>query len=50
MKKDKSWVITIDPQSSMQSIEYKKENHPILSQIQDILAELQTQGKQIILC
>ena len=34
----------------MQSIEYNKENHPILKRIYDILAELQTQDKQIILC
>ena len=34
----------------MQSIEYNKENHPILNQIYDILAELQTQDKKIIQC
>ena len=37
----------------MQSIEYNKENHPILNHIYNIYyiqAELQTQGKIIILC
>ena len=33
----------------MQSIEYNKENHSILSQIYDIVAELQNQDKQVIL-
>ena len=30
--------------SSMQSIEYTKENQPILNKLYDILAEFQTQG------
>ena len=34
----------------MQSIEYNKENHPILNWIYDILVELQKQDKQIMLC
>ena len=34
----------------MQLIAYNKENHPILNKIYDILAELLTQEKQIILC
>ena len=34
----------------MQSIEYNKENHPVLNQIYDILAELQAQDKKITLC
>ena len=34
----------------MQSIECNKENHSILNQIYDILAEPQTQDKMIILC
>ena len=34
----------------MQSIEYYKENQPMLNQIYDILAELQTKHNQIILC
>ena len=34
----------------MQYVKYNKENHSILKQIYDILAELQTQDKQIILC
>ena len=33
----------------MKSIEYNKENHPILNEIYDILAEHQNQDKQIIL-
>ena len=33
----------------MQSIKYNQENHLILNQIYDILAELQNQNKQIIL-
>ena len=32
----------------MQFTEYKKENRPILNQIYDILAELQTQDKKIL--
>ena len=46
----KIWVIYTNSQSSMQSIEYNRENHPILNQIYDILAELQAQNKKIILC
>ena len=34
----------------MRSIEYYKENSPILNQIYEILPELQIQGKQSILC
>ena len=34
----------------MLAIENNKENHPILNQIYDILAELQNQGKQITIC
>ena len=34
----------------MQYIEYNKENHQILNQIYNILAELQEQGKKIIMC
>ena len=37
-------------QSSMQSIEYNKENHPILNQIYNILVEFQAQNKKITLC
>ena len=33
-----------------QNIENNRENHPILNQIYDILAELHNQGKQITLC
>ena len=49
-REDKRWVICTLSQSSMQSIEYKKENHLILNQKYDILAELQAQDKKIILC
>ena len=34
----------------MQSIEYNKENHPILNQTHDNLAELQEKDKKIIMC
>ena len=34
----------------MQPIKYYKKNHPTLNQIFDILAELNNQDKQIILC
>ena len=34
----------------MQSIEYTKENHPILNQMYDILAELQKHNKKITIC
>ena len=47
----KRWVIYTDFQSSIQSIQYNKENHPILNQIYDILVDLQKQKKkQIALC
>ena len=45
-----NWVIYTDSQSSIQAIESNKENHPILNQIYDILADLQEQEKQITLC
>ena len=44
------WVIYTDSLSSMLAIENNRENHPILNQIYDILAELQNQGKQITIC
>ena len=47
---DMRWVIYTDSLSSMLAIENNKENHPILNQIYDILAELQNQGKQITIC
>ena len=34
----------------MLAIDNNRENHPILNQIYDILAELHSQGKQITLC
>ena len=45
-----NWVIYTDSQSSIQAIESNKENHLILNQIYDILADLQDQEKQITLC
>ena len=44
-RENKSLIIYTDSQSSMQSIEYNKENHPILNQIH-ILAVLQAQDKR----
>ena len=44
------WVIYTDSLSSILAIENNRENHPILNQIYDILAELQNQGKQITIC
>ena len=49
-REDNSWVIYTDSQSSMQSIEFNKENHLILNLIYGILAELQNQNKQVKLC
>ena len=46
----KKYVIYTDFQSSMHFIKYNKENHLILNHIYDIVAELQKQDKQIILC
>ena len=43
-------IIYTDSLSSMLAIENNRENHPILNQIYDILAELQNQGKQITIC
>ena len=45
-----SWVICTDSPSLMLAIENSRENHTILNQIYDILAELHKHGKQIILC
>ena len=42
--------IFTDSQSSIQYIKHNKENHPLLNQIYDILAELQAQNKKIITC
>ena len=50
VKDDMRWVIYTDSLSSMLAIENNKENHPILIQIYDILAELRNQGKQITIC
>ena len=44
------WVIYTDFLSSMLAIENNREYHPMLNQIYDIIAELQNQGKQIIIC
>ena len=40
--------IYTDTHSSMQSIKYNKENRPLLCQIYDILGEIQTQDKQLL--
>ena len=40
-RKNKIWVIYIDSESSMHSIEYKKKNHLILNYIYNILPEFQ---------
>ena len=42
-------MIYTDSLSFKQSIKFNKENHPILNQIFDMLAELKNQGKHIIL-
>ena len=44
------WVLYIDSLNSMLAIEKNRENHPMLNQIYDILAELQNQVKQITIC
>ena len=44
-RKDIRWVIYTDSLSSVIAIEYKRENHPILNQIYDILLELHNKGK-----
>ena len=43
------WVIYTDSLSSMLAIENNRDNHPIISQIYDILTELHKQGKKITL-
>ena len=43
-------VIYTDLLSLMLTIENNRENHPILNQIYDILAELHNPGKRIKLC
>ena len=43
-REDTRWVIYTDSLSSMLAIENNRENHPILNQIYDILAEFQNQG------
>ena len=49
-REDMRWVMYTDSLSSMLAIENNKENHTILNQMYDILAELHNKGKQIILC
>ena len=44
------WVIYTDLLSSILAIENNRENHAILNQIYDILAELHNQCKQTTLC
>ena len=47
-RKEIRWVIYTDSLSSMLAIKINRENHPILNQINDILAELQIHGKQFL--
>ena len=49
-REDMRWVIYKDSLSSMPTIESKRENHPILNQIYDTLAEIHNQRKQITIC
>ena len=49
-ERDMRWVIYTDSLSSIQAIENKRENHPILNQIYGMLTGLQNQGKQFTLC
>ena len=49
-REDIRWVIYTHSLSSMLAIENNRENHPILNQVYDIIAELHNQGKQITLC
>ena len=44
-REDMRWVIYTDLLNSMLVIENNRENHPILNQIYNILAELHKQGK-----
>ena len=46
---DMRLVIYTDSLSSMLAIDKNRENHPILNQIYDIIAELHNQEKQITL-
>ena len=48
-RKDTRWVIYTDSLSSMLVIETNSENHPIQSQIFDILSDLYNQGKLLTL-
>ena len=42
-KEGNNWVIYTDSKNNIQAIESNKENHPILNQIHDILADLKGQ-------
>ena len=44
------WIMYTVSQSSMLAIKNNRENHLIINQIYDILAELHNQRKHIILC
>ena len=44
-REDKRWLIYTGSHSPMHSIEYNKENHLILNQIHEILAEIQTEDE-----
>ena len=49
-REDMRWVIYTDSLCSMLTTQNIRENHSILNQIYDILAELYNQGKQVTLC
>ena len=49
-REDMRWLIYTDLLNSMLAIEKNRENHPILNQKYEVLAELHNQGKQITLC
>ena len=48
-RENKQCIIYTDSLSSMQSIKFNRQNHPLLNQIYDMLAKLKNQGKHIIL-
>ena len=50
LREDMRWVVYTDSLSPMLVIENKRENHPILNQMYNTLAELHNQGKQITIC
>ena len=49
-RNNKRGIIFTDSGSSMSSIKFNKENHPVLSPIYDILAEFKNQWKPTSMC